>query len=60
MMKYLEVVHRLLQEFTSWVINKIPRAENVEANRPSKFASITMPEPDPEDREKKVLIEYLS
>ena len=59
MMRYLEVVRRLLQEFTTWVIDKIPREENVEANRLSKFASITMPEPNPEEREKKVLVKYL-
>ena len=59
MMKYLEVVRRLLQEFTSWIINKISREENVEANGLSKFASIIMPEPNPKDKEKKVLVEYL-
>ena len=31
----------------------------MEADRLSKFASITMPELDPKDREKKVLVEYL-
>ena len=59
MAKYLGVVRRLLQEFAAWAINKIPREENVEADRLSKFASITMPEPDPEEKERKVLVEYL-
>ena len=59
MAKYLGVVRRLLQGFAAWVIDKIPREENVKADRLSKFASITMPEPDPEEREKKVFVEYL-
>ena len=59
MIKYLEVVRRLLQEFATWVIDKIPREENVEADRLSKFASITMPEPNPKEKEKKVLVKYL-
>ena len=59
MVKYLEVVRHLLQEFATWVIDKIPREENVEADRLSKFASIAMPEPNPEEKEMKVLIEYL-
>ena len=59
MTRYLEVVRRLLQEFTTWVIDKIPREENIEVDRLSKFASITMPEPNPEEKEKKVLVEYL-
>ena len=59
MVKYLEVIRRLLHEFTTWVINKIPREENVNVDRLSKFASIAMPEPNPEEKEKKVLVEYL-
>ena len=59
MTKYLEVIRRLLYEFTTWVIDKIPREENVEADRLSKFASIIMPEPNPEEKKKKVLVEYL-
>ena len=31
----------------------------MEADRLSKFTSITMPKPNPKDKEKKVLIEYL-
>ena len=57
--KYLEVVRRLPQEFATQVIDKIPREENVEANRLSKFASIAMLESNPEEKEKKVLVEYL-
>ena len=55
----MEVVHRLLLEFASQKINKIPREQNVEADRLSKFASIAMPELDHKDKEKKVLVEYL-
>ena len=59
MAKYLGVVRCLLQGFATWAIDKIPREENVEADRLSKFASIAMPEPDLEEREKKVFVEYL-
>ena len=59
MTKYLEVVRRLLHEFNTWVIDKIPREENVEVDRLSKFASTTIPKPNPEEKEKKVLVEYL-
>ena len=31
----------------------------MEADKLSKFASITIPDPDPEDKEKKVFVEYL-
>ena len=59
MVKYLEVVRRLLLEFVSWRIDKIPRENNVEADRLSKFASISMPELDHTNLSKKVLVEYL-
>ena len=59
MTKYPIVVRALITEFPSWSINKIPRAENVEADKLSKFTSITIPKLEPKDREKKVLVEYL-
>ena len=58
MVKYLKVFRRLLLEFVSWRIDKIPREENVEVDRLSKFASITMPELDHTDLSKKVPVEY--
>ena len=57
MVRYLEVVRRLLLEFVSWRIDKIPREENVEADRLSKFASKTMPEFDNTDLSRKVLVQ---
>lgn len=49
MMRYLELVKGLLIEFPSCVIDKILRTENVQAKMLSKFTSITMPEPNPDD-----------
>lgn len=61
MIKYMEVMGKFLDGFLSWAINKILRMENVEADRLSKFSSVTMFEPklEFEDKEKKVLVEYL-
>lgn len=58
MAKYLKVVRALTIEFHSWNINKIPRAENSEADKLLKFASIAMIEPH-RKRETKIVIIYL-
>ena len=57
MMKYLQVVRDLTTEFTSWDINKILMIENSEADRLSKYASITIPYL--QDPKEKVFVEYL-
>ena len=57
MIEYLKLVRGLVIEFTSWSINKILRAENCEADRLSKYASIAVP--SPEDQEERVFVEYL-
>ena len=53
----MKSVRGLVTEFTSWSINKIPRAENCEADRLSKYASIAVP--SPEDQEERVSVKYL-
>lgn len=59
MVRYLGVVKGLFAKFLSWAIDKISGIENIEADKLSRFASITIPEPNLEDKEKKVLVEYL-
>ena len=56
MIEYLKAVRGLTAEFTSWSIDKIPRAENCEADRLSKYASIAVPNHD--EQEEKVFVEY--
>ena len=57
MIEYLKAVRGLTTEFTSWSIDKIPRAENCEADRLSKYASIAVPNLD--EQEERVFVEYL-
>ena len=42
MIQYLKVVRSLVSDFLYYNINKIPRAENTEADRLSKYASIAI------------------
>ena len=57
MIQYLKVVRCLVSDFLYWNINKIPRSENAEADRLSKYASIAIPNPDNIDE--RVFVEYL-
>lgn len=55
----MKLCKALLAKFPPWVIDKISKVENMKTDKFLKFASITMPEPKPEDKEKKVFLEYL-
>ena len=57
MIEYLKAVQDLTTEFTSCSINKVPRAENCEADRLSKYTSIVVS--NPEEQEERVFVEYL-
>ena len=57
MIQYLKVVRCLVSDFLYWNINKIPRSENAEVDRLSKYVSIAIPSPDNVDE--RVFVEYL-
>ena len=57
MIQYLKVFRALVSNFLYWNINKIPRAENNEADWLSKYASIAIPSLDNVDE--RVFVECL-
>ena len=57
MIQYLRVVRCLVSDFLYWNITKIPRTENTEADRLSKYASIAIP--NPEKIDERVFVEFL-
>ena len=53
----MKVVRCLVLDFLYWNITKIPRTENTEADRLSKYASIAIP--NPEKIDERVFVELL-
>ena len=57
MIQYLKVVRCLVSDFLYWNITKIPKTENIEADRLSKYTSIAIP--NPEKIDERVFVEFL-
>ena len=57
MIKYLQVVWSLVSKFQYWNITKVPRSENLEADRLTKYASVAIP--NPEKFEDRIFVEFL-
>lgn len=57
MIQYLHVLLALFMKFLLQNVTKIPRVESLEANKPSKYASIAIS--DPKKFDERGFVEYL-